>query len=600
MWQLRRGGRGSGSVFALAVVLTAGLAAASPAWGLDVGDQVPLAVEAVGPGSVTSDVGGIDCGSSCLQLFNVGDPVTLTATPAAHATFTGWSGDCTGSDVCRLTMDGAKSASASFAAIQHVLSVSKAGAGTGAVTGVTGIDCGTACSTDLDEGSVVTLTATPDAGSTFAGWSGAGCAGTSTCEVTMSDVESVVATFDHGPRTLTVSPAGDGSGSVASDGLGEIFCGATCSHDFTYGTVVTLTATPAAHSTFSGWSGACTGGGTCQVTTDDAKGVTATFAKVRHALTVSTDGTGSGTVSSTVLGSDCDATCLGALAEGDVVTLTASPDAHSTFTSWSGGGCSGTAPCQVPIDGAKTVTATFADVVGPAIVIAAPTSGAHYPLGASVKAGYACADDHLATCQGTVPTGHNVDTSTAGVKSFTVTASDQAGNPSTKTISYTVDPKPRPLDLVAPSLNIHSPVYGGTYLRGVRRKANFWCRDNPGGSGLALCAGTKRSGAPIDTRTTGPKLFWILARDRAGNEVGIVIPYTVEPSCTVPQLRASSLGHARHLLARARCALGRVLVPRWRPGHSRGRLVVASQSPHAGRAIRRAGTRVSVRLRRIR
>jgi hypothetical protein len=43
------------------------------------------------------------------------------------------------------------------------------------------------------------------------------------------------------------------------------------------GSLVTLTATPASRSTFAGWNGACSGAGTCQVTLDAAKAVTATF-----------------------------------------------------------------------------------------------------------------------------------------------------------------------------------------------------------------------------------------------------------------------------------------------------------------------------------
>jgi hypothetical protein len=73
---------------------------------------------------------------------------------------------------------------------------------------------------------------------------------------------------------LTVTEAGTGSGSVSSSPAG-ISCPSTCSANFTSGTVVTLTATPAAGSTFAGWSGACTG--TCSVTMTAAKAVKATF-----------------------------------------------------------------------------------------------------------------------------------------------------------------------------------------------------------------------------------------------------------------------------------------------------------------------------------
>jgi hypothetical protein len=77
-------------------------------------------------------------------------------------------------------------------------------------------------------------------------------------------------------HTLTVTKSGSGSGTVTSSPTG-IDCGATCSAPFSQGTMVTLTATPAADSTFTGWSGDCTGPGPCTVTMDQDRAVTATF-----------------------------------------------------------------------------------------------------------------------------------------------------------------------------------------------------------------------------------------------------------------------------------------------------------------------------------
>jgi len=78
-------------------------------------------------------------------------------------------------------------------------------------------------------------------------------------------------------HTLSVSRAGSGSGSVSSSPAG-IECGAICSHDFAAGTQVTLQATPAAGSVFTGWSGGCAGTGSCQLTLNADAAVTATFA----------------------------------------------------------------------------------------------------------------------------------------------------------------------------------------------------------------------------------------------------------------------------------------------------------------------------------
>ena len=84
-----------------------------------------------------------------------------------------------------------------------VLSVTKQGPGSGRVTSVpTGIDCGGICEAPFGPGTLVTLAATPDAGSAFAGWSEA-CSGTGSCSVTMDGAKSVVATFAR--LTLSIS-----------------------------------------------------------------------------------------------------------------------------------------------------------------------------------------------------------------------------------------------------------------------------------------------------------------------------------------------------------------------------------------------------------
>lgn len=160
---------------------------------------------------------------------------------------------------------------------------------------------------------------------------------------------------------LRVAKAGTGTGTIAST-AGGISCGATCSASFSSGTSVTLTATATGGSTFTGWTGACSGSAaTCNVTMDTAKDVTATFAAAsRFTLSVVVDGTGTGVIVSSTGGFSCGGACSSAYSAGSVVTLLAVPTGTSTFTGWSGACGGAVASCTVTMDAAKSVTATFA------------------------------------------------------------------------------------------------------------------------------------------------------------------------------------------------------------------------------------------------
>src|SRR5207245_2815788 len=152
----------------------------------------------------------------------------------------------------------------------------KAGNGTGGVTSnVGGVACGANCSsapTTLNVGTSVTLTATPDANSTFTSWNGGGCLGTGPCTVTVDAAKTVTATFTLKMFTLTVNVSGAGSGGVTSN-VGAINCRGACATTVNINTLVTLTASPANGSAFVGWSGVtgCGSSTTCTVTVDAAK-----------------------------------------------------------------------------------------------------------------------------------------------------------------------------------------------------------------------------------------------------------------------------------------------------------------------------------------
>jgi hypothetical protein len=173
--------------------------------------------------------------------------------------------------------------------------------------------------------------------------------------------------YNMNTYALTVNKSGTGSGTVTSVPTG-IVCGTTCMTNYAYNTEVTLTAAAGTGSTFSGWSGSgCSGTGTCMLTMDAARSVTAAFTLNTYELTVNKAGTGSGTVTSAPTGIDCGTTCTASFDYNTEVTLTADESAGSTFSGWSGSGCSGTGTCMVTMDTARSVTVNFTSVISQSI-----------------------------------------------------------------------------------------------------------------------------------------------------------------------------------------------------------------------------------------
>ncbi len=69
--------------------------------------ELTVATTGQGTGTVTSDVGSIDCPGVCSDTYASDSVVTLTADPGPDMTFTGWSGaGCTGTATCIVTIDG--------------------------------------------------------------------------------------------------------------------------------------------------------------------------------------------------------------------------------------------------------------------------------------------------------------------------------------------------------------------------------------------------------------------------------------------------------------------------------------------------------------
>jgi Divergent InlB B-repeat domain/Matrixin len=276
-----------------------------------------------------------------------------------------------------------------------LLTVGRVGSGT-VTSAPAGIDCPLTCVGGYASGTMVTLTATADPGSTFTGWSGAGCQGTGTCVVNLAADRMVTATFAAPPGsfTLTVTVDGTGSGIVTSNPAG-IHCPGTCAAPFTSGITVTLTAGVAAGSIFAGWSGGnCSGTGTCQVTLTADTTVTATFNSTTppssFTLTMMPAGTGTGTVTSNPAGIRCPPTCAGSYASGATVVLTAAAGPGSRFAGWSGASCAGVGACQVTLTANTTVTATFDAGSTQTFTLTVTPTGAGSGMVTSAPAGVNC------------------------------------------------------------------------------------------------------------------------------------------------------------------------------------------------------------------
>jgi hypothetical protein len=80
----------------------------------------------------------------------------------------------------------------------------------------------------------------------------------------------------------------------------------------------------------------------------------------QYTITITKSGAGTGTVTSSPKGISCGTDCTEGYKPGTKLTLKAKADTNSTFTAWSGGGCSGTGSCVVTLESDTVVTANFA------------------------------------------------------------------------------------------------------------------------------------------------------------------------------------------------------------------------------------------------
>ncbi|MCK6623352.1 MAG: InlB B-repeat-containing protein, partial [Calditrichia bacterium] len=276
--------------------------------------------------------------------------VTLTAMPDSGWSFSGWSGDLSGvANPDSIVMNSDKTVTATFSELpQYTLTLNQVGAGVVTLTPPGGV---------YYQSSAVILSAAPDSGYVFSGWSGDLSGSANPDTIIMNGNRTITATFTELQQfALEVDTVG--LGAVTLNPPGGLY------YD---GTVVTLAAVADSGYEFSGWSGDLSGSANPDsILMDTAKHVTAIFTELpRYTLTVNSSGAGSVTLDP----------AGGTYYAGTAVILIAAPDSGYFFTGWSGDLSGADNPDTLVMDGNKTVTAAFADLASQQFTLTANASG---------------------------------------------------------------------------------------------------------------------------------------------------------------------------------------------------------------------------------
>ncbi len=303
------------------------------------------AVNPSGSGNV-----GVSPAANCAGgKYVYGTVVTLAATAATGYGFMGWSGDAGGSNSpVMVTMIGNKSVTGYFGLLCYFLSTGVNPSGGGGV----GVNPPPNCTGGRYQyGTVVTLTATPNIGYSFSSWSGGVSGSKNPVMITMTGDKSATSNFAPLCFTLTTGVNPKGGGIVTVNTTPNCASG-----KYTYGTVVTVTATAATGFGFMGWSGDAGGNiNPAMVTMTGNKSVMGNFSPQCYTLTAGVNPIGSGSV-----GVSPAPNCAGGkYTYGTVVTLTATAATGYGFMGWSGDASGNKSSVKVTMNANKAVMANF-------------------------------------------------------------------------------------------------------------------------------------------------------------------------------------------------------------------------------------------------
>lgn len=286
-----------------------------------------LDISIVGNGSVTRDPD--------TSLYNHGTPVDLLATPASGWLFTGWSGDTvTTANPMTVIVDTAIALTATFEPITYTLDLTVIGPGSVLRNPDT---------TVYSPGDSVLLTAVPDTGANFAGWTGDTTSTENPITIIMQEDRSITATFE--PMIFAIIAGAADYGSISPSGLVEVEYGSN--------QLFTITPDTGHHVDSVLVNGVSVGSPSSyeftNVTTD-SQTIEAIFGINFYPLTTSIAGNGS-------VVRNPDSTDY---AHGTVVQLQAIPDSFNHFTGWTGDTTTASNPMSIEMLQATSVTASFA------------------------------------------------------------------------------------------------------------------------------------------------------------------------------------------------------------------------------------------------